>query len=331
MRSEGEPALNRQGDDAVDKCYENIGIVHDFYRKVFGRKSIDDQGMPLTAVVHYDFYFPGAWWHIPPATDAAAAAAASSDAGSGPALPQQALIFGDGWANDPWQQGAALPTFAGCFGNFAGSLEVVAHEMTHGVVHATARLDPTGPPGALHEHLADVFGALVEQWHRGQTVAQADWLVGEDLIAPAWKGVALRSIKAPGTAYDLAGVGKDPQVDHMDGLFTGEEDGGGVHINSGILNRAFYLVAMKMGGKAWERAGKIWYAALRDRKLTQQCDFVQWAMLTVSCAKKFGQEGWGHCAGGLEDGWCFAVSELASQRNTVGKHERSWRQDCPQL
>ena len=91
---------------------------------------------------------------------------------------------------------------------------------------------------------------------------EASWLIGEGIFTDAVEGRALRSMRAPGTAYDDDVLGRDPQPAHMDGYVRTTDDNGGVHINSGIPNRAFYLTAAALGGRAWERAGLIWYRTL---------------------------------------------------------------------
>jgi Zn-dependent metalloprotease len=117
--------------------------------------------------------------------------------------------------------------------------------------------------------VSDVFGSLVKQYTLRQTVAQADWLIGADILVPPASGFAqgLRSMKAPGTAYDTPEMGKDPQPDHMSRYVhlpnTPRGDNGGVHINSGIPNKAFYLTAATVGGFAWDAPGHIWYEALK--------------------------------------------------------------------
>jgi Zn-dependent metalloprotease len=114
--------------------------------------------------------------------------------------------------------------------------------------------------------MSDVFGSLVKQWSLDQTADVADWLIGAEVITPAIEADALRSMKAPGTAYDNELLGKDPQPDHMDRFVvlpdTDEGDNGGVHINSGIPNKAFQLTAVGIGGFAWEAPGHIWYESL---------------------------------------------------------------------
>jgi Zn-dependent metalloprotease len=153
------------------------------------------------------------------------------------------------------------------FTDFTKSLDVIAHELTHGVTEFTAGLEYHDQPGALNESMSDVFGSLVKQWSLKQSAEQADWLIGPEVFTPGIDADALRSMKAPGTAYDNPDFGKDPQPDSMDKYLqlpnTDEGDYGGVHINSGIPNKAFYVTAREIGGSAWEAPGHIWYEALR--------------------------------------------------------------------
>jgi Zn-dependent metalloprotease len=136
--------------------------------------------------------------------------------------------------------------------------------------------------------MSDVFGSLVKQWHLKQTSAQADWLIGAGLLGPTIKGVALRSMKAPGTAYDDPILGKDPQPADMKHFVDTADDDGGVHINSGIPNHAFYLAAVAIGGRAWEKAGAIWYDALTNY-LRPASDFEAAANATLTAARvRFG-------------------------------------------
>ncbi len=96
--------------------------------------------------------------------------------------------------------------------------------------------------------MSDVFGSLVKQYQLQQTAGEADWLIGQGLLTENVKGIALRSMKAPGTAYDDPVLGKDPQPAHMKDYVNTVSDNGGVHINSGIPNHAFYVVATELGG-----------------------------------------------------------------------------------
>jgi Zn-dependent metalloprotease len=166
------------------------------------------------------------------------------------------MIYGDG-------DGKSFQRFTKC-------LDVIGHELTHGITQYEAGLAYHGQSGALNESFSDVFGSLVKQWSKKQTAAQADWLIGAGLLGKGVNGIALRSLKKPGSAYDdpLFG-GKDPQPGHMKHYVkladTRAGDNGGVHINSGIPNHAFYLAASALGGHAWEKAGRIWYDALAKR------------------------------------------------------------------
>jgi Zn-dependent metalloprotease len=155
---------------------------------------------------------------------------------------------------------------------YGDAIDVIGHELTHGVTQYSSNLNYSDQPGALNESLSDVFGSLVKQRQRGQTASQADWLIGEGLLTPNVKGVALRSLKEPGTAYDDPVLGRDPQPAHMRDYVRTSDDDGGIHMNSGIPNHAFFLVAASIGGHAWEKAGRIWYMAARD-KFTSTTDF----------------------------------------------------------
>jgi Zn-dependent metalloprotease len=144
---------------------------------------------------------------------------------------------------------------------------VIAHELTHGVTDNTSGFEYHKQSGALNESMSDVFGSLVKQWSLKQTADEADWLIGADVWTPGIGGDALRSMKDPGHAYDNPVFGKDPQPDRMSKFLhlpdIKQSDFGGVHFNSGIPNKAFYLTAVRIGGFAYEAAGTIWYEALK--------------------------------------------------------------------
>jgi Zn-dependent metalloprotease len=253
VREEGAPASD---DVAVDEAYDGLGATWDLYADVYDRNSIDDAGMDLLASVHFMRDYDNAQWD------------------------GTRMVFGDGDGT--------------VFNRFTIAIDVVGHELTHGVTAATANLTYADQSGALNESVSDVFGSLVKQFvARPQPSAgAADWLIGEGLFTDAVEGVALRSMKAPGTAYDDPQLGgRDPQPAHLDGFVTTASDNGGVHINSGIPNHAFYLVAIAFGGFAWERAGRVWYETLRDPQLGADARFSDFAALTAaSAARLFGAE-----------------------------------------
>jgi len=131
--------------------------------------------------------------------------------------------------------------------------------------------------------MSDVFASCVKQRLLGQTVDEADWLIGEGIFLPSVRGRALRSMSEPGTAYDDPVLGKDPQVGSMADYVETTEDNGGVHLNSGIPNRAFQLAAVAIGGRSWEVPGRIWYAALTSG-IGPTADFVDFAAATLEAA-----------------------------------------------
>ena len=122
--------------------------------------------------------------------------------------------------------------------------DIMGHELTHGVTEKEAQLIYLYQSGALNESVSDVYGSLVKQYYKGKQAAEdADWLIGEGIWADPDK--ALRSMKDPGSAFE-----GDLQPGHMDDFVNTIDDNGGVHINSGIPNKAFYLAATEMGGYA---------------------------------------------------------------------------------
>lgn len=188
------------------------------------------------------------------------------------------------------------------FERFTRSLTVIGHELAHGVNQHAAGLEYQGQSGAVAESVSDVFGALVEQHALGQHAEQATWLIGEGLFTGLVQGRALRSMIEPGTAYDDDVIGRDPQPGHMRDYIETTDDNGGVHLNSGIPNRAFTLAALALGGPAWERAGHIWYDTLTSGSLSRTATFTDFAAATLAeASRRFGaesaetravQEGW---------------------------------------
>ncbi|WP_163021137.1 M4 family metallopeptidase, partial [Pseudomonas viridiflava] len=170
-------------------------------------------------------------------------------------------------------------------------LEVIGHEPTHGVQSFTSNLEYRGQSGALNEHFADVFGMLVRQWKEGTSAEESDWVVGKELLVPAPTRRGIRDMEKPGTAYaNDPDLGDDPQPATMADLYTGAKDRGGVHINSGIPNRAFVLVAKALGGNAWEVAGRIWYETMLE--LASDSQFADCARISIKVASdpRFGAD-----------------------------------------
>lgn len=236
-------------DPAVREAYRHAGTVHNFYRKVHARNSLDDNGMSLISSVHLGRNHNNAYW------------------------TGEQMVYGDGDGR--------------MFVRFTKSLDVVGHEFSHGVVTHTCNLVYQNEPGALNEHFADVFGVLVAQWKRRQTVKAAAWTVGKDCLGPAVNATGLRTFKA-GKAFENDPImGTDIQPKHYKDKYKGTADYGGVHINSGIPNHAFYRLAMELGGRAWEKPGAIWYRSLTMLNATSS--FADMVAATASAAtEKFG-------------------------------------------
>jgi Zn-dependent metalloprotease len=236
VRNEGQSPV---GDAAVNQAYDGLGFTYDFYWTNFQRDSIDGQGLPMLGMVHYGQNYDNAFWDN-----------------------VRDMFFGDG-------DGQILTlTTAG--------IDVVGHELTHGVTQHEANLTYSGQSGALNESVSDVFGIQVKQFALKQDVTQSDWLIGADIVGPALKP-ALRSMKAPGTANP-----HDTQPSNMDHYVPG----GDVHVNSGIPNHAFYVVATTLGGHAWDAAGRIWYSTLTDAGLAAGSTFQDFAKLTLIHAQR---------------------------------------------
>jgi Zn-dependent metalloprotease len=187
----------------------------------------------------------------------------------------QQMVYGDGDED--------LPVAQRLFNRFTIAVDIIGHELTHGVTQFTANLIYQGQSGALNESMSDVFGSLVKQRLMGHTPANADWVIGEGLFTANVNGAGIRNMKEPGTAYNDPVLGKDPQPGHMRDYVQTQADNGGVHINSGIPNRAFYVTALNLGGFAWEKAGLIWYATLKD-KLSASANFATAAARTYEAA-----------------------------------------------
>lgn len=252
VRGQGQPPVT---DEAVNQAYDGFDATYALYWDIFQRDSIDGAGMQIAGCVHFGQDYPNAFWD-----------------GAGH------MFFGDG-------DGRMLTqTTAG--------LDVIGHELTHGVTQYEANLTYSGQSGALNESISDVFGSLVKQKVLGQDAATADWLIGADIVGPELQP-ALRSMKAPGQANP-----HDDQPATMDGYVVG----GDVHTNSGIPNHAFYVAATTYGANAWEAPGVIWYGALRDPGLRPASGFSRFARLTLKQAQqRYGRDSREQQA--VEAGW----------------------------
>jgi Zn-dependent metalloprotease len=220
----GVPVANpgTSADLTIKRAYDETKAVAEFYKTVFGRNSIDNAGMTLGSSVHYGVNYNNAFWN------------------------GMRMTYGDGDAN--------------IFIDFTMSNDVIAHELTHGVTQHTLQLAYSNEAGGLNESMSDVFGSMFRQWRLKQTVDQADWLIGHEIMGPGASArgfTCLLDMASPGAAHCLA-----PQPSH----FSNYQPGMDPHYSSGIPNLAFCKIATTVGGKSWEKVGQIWYKAMTGFK-----------------------------------------------------------------
>ena len=147
---------------------ETTGVAA-FYRKAFGRNSIDDAGMTLMSSIHYGVKFNNAMWN------------------------GTQMLYGDGDAQ--------------LFVDFTRGNDVIGHELTHGVTQHSLQLAYAGDAGGLNESMSDCFGSMFRQWEANQDVKKADWLIGSDILGPASKAkgyTCLRDMANPANKKALA-------------------------------------------------------------------------------------------------------------------------------
>ncbi|AWN48330.1 peptidase M4 family protein [Methylobacterium terrae] len=216
----GTPIANPPA--SADQTARNVSAttsdVADFYATVFKRNSIDDGGMTLLSSIHYGIKYANAFWNG----------------------LQMAYGDGDGLI----------------FTDFSQSNDVIAHELTHGVTQYTLQLNYTNEAGGLNEHLSDCFGSMFRQWKANQTVAQADWLIGKDIVGPQAqaKGLTcLRDMANPAGAHCIG-----PQITHFSQYKAGMDP----HYSSGVPNLAFHTICMAVGGQSWDKVGQVWYRVM---------------------------------------------------------------------
>ncbi len=241
------------GDPAVDEAATGIAASLALLAEVWGRESYDGAGAPVSLSVHFGRDYANAFWD------------------------GTQLVFGDG-------DGVV-------FDRFTKPVDVLGHELAHALTEHTAGLVYADQPGALNEHVSDVVAACLKQRLLDQRPDEADWLVGEGLFLPGVRARGLRDMANPGSAYDDPRLGRDPQPAHMDDFVVTTDDHGGVHLNSGIPNRAFHLAAVAIGaadlgptGTSWAGAGQVWYDALTGGRVGPRTEFAGFAAATIAAA-----------------------------------------------
>lgn len=236
-------------------------LTVDFYKSVYGRNSIDGKGMDVDSTVHYGKRYANAFWN------------------------GEQMVYGDGDHE---------------FLSFTNDLDVIGHEITHGVTdNSAADFVYEGQSGALNESVSDIFGSQIKQYSKKQDVNAADWLIGDFVLKDKSNGTkeALRTMTEK-VAYDNAYLGKDDQPkrmgDYQDMPNDDDHDNGGVHINSGIPNHWFYLLSKNLGEKAvvhsWEQPGHIVYEVLTNGSVKPTASFTDFAQATVAAATRLYQK-----------------------------------------
>jgi len=239
----GSNDVNDWADQVAVSASANASLVYDFYSSVFNRNAIDGEGATMNVIVNFQENLNNAFW------------------------TGQYMIFGNGDGQN--------------FSPLAAALDVTGHEMSHGVIERTANLVYEKQPGALNESFADVFGVLFEFWVVGEQ--NGDWLLGEDVTTPNIAGDALRNMQNPDAANVAFGGQQPATMSAFRNLPNTEAgDNGGVHINSGITNRAFYLFATDPA-VGLDKAGEVYYQAL-TQYLTRNAQFVDCRLAVIQAA-----------------------------------------------
>jgi thermolysin len=261
---------NTWTDAAAVDAHSYAGWTYDYYFKRFGRRGLDNHDMQIIGLVHtvrredierYPDEVEGLFY-------------------------RNAFYAGDGVV----MYGEGLPegrrdARGRAWNYLAGALDVVSHEITHGITEFSSNLVYQDESGALNEAFSDIMGTSIEFYYQpaGSGALRADYLLGEDVITPG----GIRSMQNP------AAFG---HPDHYAIRYTGPEDNGGVHINSGIPNHAFYLaieggghritnfIVRGVGGANREQIEKVFYRAF-TQMLPPRADFAMARAATLQSAR----------------------------------------------
>lgn len=235
-------------DGANVDAHTYAGYTYDYYFKRFGRRGLDNANIRIRSITHpvdrqdyaivpssiFGLYYVNAFY-----------------AGNG------VMVYGEGLPPNV----LLLPRRTS-WNYMAGGLDVVGHELSHGVTDYTSQLIYRGESGALNEAFSDIMGTSIEYFFQtpGNGTLHADYLVGEDVVTPG----GIRSMSDPGSFG---------HPDHYSRRYTGTADNGGVHSNSGIANQAFFLAVeggtnrtsglevQGVGGANREQIEKVFYRA----------------------------------------------------------------------
>lgn len=228
--SDTDKTFNATNQKAPVDAHYYAGRVYDYYKKTFGRESYDNKGTAIPSLVGVNTIYT------------------TNDYRNNAAWIGDKMIYGDGDGTK--------------FRATSGALDVVAHEITHGVIQTTSALGNQGQTGALNESISDVFAYFNDP---------QDWLIAEDIYTPSIAGDGLRSLANP----ELYG-----QPSNMSGYVTTTADYGGVHTNMGIPNKAAYNTITAIG---IDKSQQIYYRAL-TQYLTSTANFLDAKQALVQSA-----------------------------------------------
>lgn len=239
--------VSKQSDPAVIQVWKHTEMYCRFLQKILGINSLDGKGKCIITSVHVGKHLSNAIWN------------------------GYMMIVGDG-------------DLSKYLHPFYRDPMIIYHELTHGVIQYHFPLDYNGQSGAINEHIADVFSVIIEHYYTNSTPKSGRWNPGDKIITK--RDMSLRTFEK-GKAYKYDELGEDDQVKHTKDLYEGQDDSGGVHINSGILNHMFYLFCMLLNENIWDKPLKIWYGALID--IPHHCNFEEFASrLAESCDRLYG-------------------------------------------
>jgi hypothetical protein len=282
------PGLARISPGPTDiSLKQDLRSIYDFFLQVFDWKLFDNKGNQLHSTYGYGKQCMNAYWN-----------------GS-------QVVLGSGSGTIGQSKGAWV--------SFDRPDDVLAHELTHGIISQTSGLQYNDEPGALNEHLADVFGVLYQQYGRTPVNRKWSWSIGhnifqlgkhsdEYIIRPAERVddpdqfpplkhfSTLRSLASPELTWPKQTV-RYPRPPRK--LAKLHYDNGGVHDYSGIGNLAFYTAATIAGDSPAHSIGKVWFRAMTDSRLRSDSKFAHFAALTIDWADREYQ----HLKDAIIEGW----------------------------
>jgi len=287
------------GDADAQNAHDGASETYDYYQTKFGRDSLNNGGMTLISSVNVGRNWNNAAW-----------------------IGTQ-MVYGKGDGVN--------------FSPLAGDLDVIGHELTHGVTDFESDLVYANASGALNEAWSDIFGAAVEAWSEGGISADT-WKIGEDIYTPGIAGDALRYMDNP----TLDGYSTDyyPERIPFTSSPSSSNDNGGVHGNSGIANLAFYLLveggshprgktSTAVAGIGLAKAEQIFYRA-NTVYFTSSTDFQGAADGTAQSALDL--DGDGSDRASVLDAWCaVGVGTSCGGGGGNGVPVASFTVDCPSL